>query len=615
MSSPPSPRRKLSDVPSTTAAIFDPTTSASYYTGVTVGLSPVLAVTTTSTSVLPQPWINTSDPIAPPATFFSHTSSSSIESQAPLTRIESTSSATAVIDVQAIAGPSTATLPPSAGRGGGRRSKTHVANACNNCKRAHLSCDVDRPCNRCVQTGKGDTCRNVPHKKRGRPRLRDEGDFGVQQQPRSTIPAQGPVEAGPSTTADRVIAGSRHRRAASLRTLLSYPDASGPLSRSLPASGAPAILGPAFAPQPRTSRLTQGLVTPIAFLDLDLVIMKANAAFQTLMGIREIRGVRLTDIATPLEGDSFQNTRNHLRAEREAKEPSYLPPILQPGLDPVSRVTDQNVEEITRGFDDQHYTWTFRLEGGERNLPVRLRLAKTSLYFVTLFLPPLPEAQTEQATIHNPAPPPVLYQIPVPPQFLASPPHFTDPHLPGHEHAVQSAPPSPFYHSQSIFPGANPPPLGPPSQFSSGTYPHHDFRARYNPTAPPSQAYYQQPAFHTYPPHMPPPSFQTIQERQASASTIPGPSSFITPSTYNPTFSSTRPRSETMESLGRHIQTRLRADSGVIPSVIHSSPPQPEAEFSRVSSDDSAGSAAAQGQSPRKRRRTGMNLDDVLHRR
>lgn len=155
MSSPPSPRRKLSDVPSTTAAIFDPTTSASYYTGVTVGLSPVLAVTTTSTSVLPQPWINTSDPIAPPATFFSHTSSSSIESQAPLTRIESTSSATAVIDVQAIAGPSTATLPPSAGRGGGRRSKTHVANACNNCKRAHLSCDVDRPCNRCVQTGKG----------------------------------------------------------------------------------------------------------------------------------------------------------------------------------------------------------------------------------------------------------------------------------------------------------------------------------------------------------------------------------------------------------------------------------------------------------------------------
>ena len=36
----------------------------------------------------------------------------------------------------------------------GRRSKSHVANACGNCKRAHLSCDVQRPCNRCVSTGK-----------------------------------------------------------------------------------------------------------------------------------------------------------------------------------------------------------------------------------------------------------------------------------------------------------------------------------------------------------------------------------------------------------------------------------------------------------------------------
>lgn len=42
----------------------------------------------------------------------------------------------------------------SIGGRGGRRSKAHVANACGNCKRAHLSCDVQRPCNRCVATGK-----------------------------------------------------------------------------------------------------------------------------------------------------------------------------------------------------------------------------------------------------------------------------------------------------------------------------------------------------------------------------------------------------------------------------------------------------------------------------
>lgn len=37
---------------------------------------------------------------------------------------------------------------------GGRKSKAHVASACINCKRAHLSCDVNRPCARCVASGK-----------------------------------------------------------------------------------------------------------------------------------------------------------------------------------------------------------------------------------------------------------------------------------------------------------------------------------------------------------------------------------------------------------------------------------------------------------------------------
>ena len=35
-----------------------------------------------------------------------------------------------------------------------RRTKAHVASACINCKRAHLSCDVQRPCARCVASGK-----------------------------------------------------------------------------------------------------------------------------------------------------------------------------------------------------------------------------------------------------------------------------------------------------------------------------------------------------------------------------------------------------------------------------------------------------------------------------
>ncbi|RUS14461.1 hypothetical protein BC937DRAFT_93784 [Endogone sp. FLAS-F59071] len=58
-----------------------------------------------------------------------------------------------------------------------RANKTHVPSACVNCKRAHLACDVSRPCKRCVSLGKTDSCIDIQHKKRGRPKLRDKKSF------------------------------------------------------------------------------------------------------------------------------------------------------------------------------------------------------------------------------------------------------------------------------------------------------------------------------------------------------------------------------------------------------------------------------------------------------
>lgn len=49
---------------------------------------------------------------------------------------------------------STSSVHHSTSSRGGRKSKAHVASACINCKRAHLSCDVGRPCTRCVASGK-----------------------------------------------------------------------------------------------------------------------------------------------------------------------------------------------------------------------------------------------------------------------------------------------------------------------------------------------------------------------------------------------------------------------------------------------------------------------------
>ena len=47
-----------------------------------------------------------------------------------------------------------------------RRAKAHVPSACVNCKKKHLACETKRPCNRCVQTGKGvgESGGHLPHK-------------------------------------------------------------------------------------------------------------------------------------------------------------------------------------------------------------------------------------------------------------------------------------------------------------------------------------------------------------------------------------------------------------------------------------------------------------------
>lgn len=53
-----------------------------------------------------------------------------------------------------------------------KRHKAHVASACSNCKRAHLACDEARPCRRCIAIKRESSCMDIPHKRRGRPRLR-----------------------------------------------------------------------------------------------------------------------------------------------------------------------------------------------------------------------------------------------------------------------------------------------------------------------------------------------------------------------------------------------------------------------------------------------------------
>ncbi|KAM0717367.1 hypothetical protein Q7P37_007219 [Cladosporium fusiforme] len=295
--------------------------------------------------------------------------------------------------------PSTSYAPPTstAGRTGaqeGKKGKTHVASACVNCKRAHLSCDVQRPCARCVASGKQDTCYDVAHKKRGRPRLRDESQFALER----TMPTTN-MNTSPTTlmsTPSRPIAATRQRRAESFRSIQSIT------SEESSSYGPPT---PGFFPRPPAPFQTpltypaparQVFSTPIepevptALLDLDFVIIRANMSFRQIMADnRDLTRSRLHEFAAPADAESFMSIRSRLRGEREAREPAFLPPIVSSGEDPLGGVSDAEVEKLTQGFSDQTYTWVQLKPGprGSQTFPARVRLAKAATYFVVVTLP------------------------------------------------------------------------------------------------------------------------------------------------------------------------------------------------------------------------------------
>eukprot|EP01117_Protostelium_nocturnum_P000862 TRINITY_DN1117_c0_g1_i1.p1 TRINITY_DN1117_c0_g1~~TRINITY_DN1117_c0_g1_i1.p1 ORF type:complete len:418 (-),score=111.89 TRINITY_DN1117_c0_g1_i1:37-1290(-) len=48
------------------------------------------------------------------------------------------------------------------------KKKGHLTAACSNCKKAHHSCDFEKPCKRCIAKGLQDNCRTEVQRKRGR---------------------------------------------------------------------------------------------------------------------------------------------------------------------------------------------------------------------------------------------------------------------------------------------------------------------------------------------------------------------------------------------------------------------------------------------------------------
>lgn len=304
----------------------------------------------------------------------------------------------------------------------GRKSKAHVASACVNCKRAHLSCDIQRPCARCVASGKQDSCYDVQHKKRGRPRLREEGEFKIEQMD-TEQPLEATIALDIAQTTSRPVATPRQRRADSLRSLRSQTsETSSLLTSNLPP---PSTLQSPFAySRPPSGFNLAPAEVPTAFLDVDLIFLRANQPFQQILSDgQDVKGHLLGDFATPADNESFEAIRSRLRAERETREPNYMPPILQSGQDPIQGVSEADIGRLSATFADITYTWTRSRTGSTtENFPARVRLAKTTSYFVVVTLPSF-------------RPTPALASSPVAPSPFAMSPLSS--------RGMQSAPPQP----------------------------------------------------------------------------------------------------------------------------------------------------------------------------
>lgn len=294
---------------------------------------------------------------------------------------------------------------------------------------------------------------------------------------------------------------TRHRRHNSLRALKSHQSE----DRDRPLEQYPRSYIPPPAIDPNLSaRISMPTGTdihretcPIAFLNIDLLIMKSNQTFQDLFGLRgDVSGQGVGDLMEPAQHDMLQRLRNELRDEREAREPAYMPPISRGGEQEVlENVPLEHAESLSQPYQDRRYTWTFRLRNGQMQpLGVNVRLAKATVFFVALTVQPF----------QLPGPSPLMHAVGLPPApGMPIPPRssprtapathsrdapYYDPTRPST--ATRSGPPSPYsFHSAStnLPPGT---PRGNAYLASPTTRPGSGYRHSYhapssNPLGPP----------------------------------------------------------------------------------------------------------------------------------
>ncbi|CAI4210617.1 unnamed protein product [Parascedosporium putredinis] len=209
--------------------------------------------------------------------------------------------------------------------------KETLANRILTRRQAHLRCDAQRPCSRCLMNGKEDSCIDVQHKKRGRPRLRDDRDARFE--------------------------GSRYIERALASDANVYP--APPLS------------------------ITTRPPEPVAYLTMEWELVKASATFLELVGLQAPSGRSLFDVVLPVERERIAGYKTALQEDRSRQEPRYLPPIFnKQESERVIQTLGFGAEDISRVQLERHGLLTFLSTDGQRSMPFQFGLTKVESIYV-----------------------------------------------------------------------------------------------------------------------------------------------------------------------------------------------------------------------------------------
>ncbi|KXH40425.1 hypothetical protein CNYM01_09971 [Colletotrichum nymphaeae SA-01] len=389
---------------------------------------------------------------------------------------------------------------------------------------------AQRPCSRCTSNGKEDACVDVQHKKRGRPRLRDdrEARYGpsTYQHPQDAAAAAAAAarrpplshySAGtPISGYDDPIRGSHSYRV--LKSQPSEPIAPRYLDRA--PMGDANLYG-----QP--SSLASGAPEPVIFLTTELEIARASPAFADAVGIPNVRGRSLFDIVVPTEREKLQSHQRQIQEERTRKDPVYLPPIF--GRQEQERVFDSlrfEADEISRFQLDRQDFFVFAASDGQpRSYSVRLGLAKReSIYFIVLLINaapryPYPSPSPHAREVPYPYPPQqqaYAQHTPVSATFEQPRPRFGEGAL-----APRPSPGQPLHMASGLSPGISP---GMPSyaaspsrpEYASGPSSYQIPRSELPPTTRPPQPSFQLPPIRAGPRQPPQPESSSWQRDERS---------------------------------------------------------------------------------------------------